>query len=69
MDCGAKPIMLMEMIVISLLLIFLAMELYKEQRQVRKTAGWPGSWANFSFLQHAAFPQECMGQLASFGPT
>jgi hypothetical protein len=61
--------MLMEMIVISLLLIFLAMELYKEQRQVRKTAGWPGSWANFSCLPPAAVPRECLGLLASVGPT
>jgi hypothetical protein len=28
---------------------------------------WPRSWANFS-LSRAVFPQECMGQLASFGP-
>jgi hypothetical protein len=55
-DCGAKPIRLMEMLVISLLLLFLAMELYKEQRQVRKTAGWPGSWANFSFSTACCTP-------------
>jgi hypothetical protein len=36
--------------------------------QVRKTPSWPRSWANFSLFL-AVLPQECMGQLASFGPT
>ena len=35
--------------------------------KVRKPPSWPRSWANFSLL--AVFPPECMGQLASFGPT
>ena len=35
--------------------------------EVRKIPTWPRSWANFSLL--AVFPPECMGQLASFGPT
>jgi hypothetical protein len=35
--------------------------------QVRRTPSWPRSWANFS-LFIAVFPQEYMGQLASFGP-
>ena len=35
---------------------------------VRKTPSWPRSWANFSLFV-AVFSQECMGQLASFGPT
>jgi hypothetical protein len=36
--------------------------------KVRKTRSWSRSWAKFSpFI--AVFPQECMGQLASFGPT
>jgi hypothetical protein len=36
--------------------------------KVRKTPSWPRSWANFSLFR-AVFPQECMGQPASFGPT
>ena len=35
--------------------------------QVRKTPSWPRSWASQPFI--AVFPQEFMGQLASFGPT
>jgi hypothetical protein len=38
----------------------------------RKTPSWPRSWANFSlFIQPfiAVSPQDCMGQLTSFGPT
>ena len=40
----------------------------KNIAQVRKTPRWPRSWANFSLFT-AVFSQECMGQLASFGPT
>ena len=36
--------------------------------QVRTTPSWPRSWANFSPCT-TVFPQKCMGQLASFGPT
>jgi hypothetical protein len=36
--------------------------------EVRKPPSWPRSWANFSLFT-AVFPQECMGQPASFGPT
>jgi hypothetical protein len=36
--------------------------------QVRQTPSWPRSWANLNFFI-ALFPQECMGQLAYFGPT
>jgi hypothetical protein len=36
--------------------------------EVRKTPSWPRSWANFKPFT-AAFPQECVGQPASFGPT
>jgi arylsulfatase A-like enzyme len=35
--------------------------------QVRKTPSWPRSRANFCLFT-AVFPQECMGQLTSFGP-
>ena len=42
--------------------------LLDELPKVRKTPSWPRSWANFRpFL--AVFRQECMDQLASFGPT
>jgi hypothetical protein len=35
--------------------------------QVRQTPSWPGSWGIFQpFI--AVFSEECMGQLASFGP-
>ena len=39
----------------------------KTDAQVRNSPilSWPRSWANFV----AVFSQECMGQLASFGPT
>jgi hypothetical protein len=39
-----------------------------EPPKVRTTLRWPRSWANFSPFV-VVFPQECMGQLASFGPT
>ena len=40
----------------------------KAAQQVRETPSWPRSWANFlPFI--AVSPQECMGQLASSGPT
>ena len=35
--------------------------------KVRKTPSWSRCWANFT-LCVVVFPQECMGQLASFGP-
>ena len=51
----------------------------KTAAEVRKTGwlGWPGSWANAGLARNlgqlqpflAAFPRECMGQLASFGPS
>ena len=36
--------------------------------KVRKTPSWSRSWINFSLFL-AVFAQECVGQLASFGPT
>jgi hypothetical protein len=41
---------------------------YSPAGQVRKTLSRPRSRANFQPFT-AAFPPECMGQLASFGPT
>ena len=37
--------------------------------QVRKIPSWRRSWANFSLLKLYSHMHECMGQLASFGPT
>jgi arylsulfatase A-like enzyme len=37
--------------------------------KVRKMPSWPRSWANCRLPFIAVFPQECMGQLASFRPT
>jgi hypothetical protein len=40
----------------------------KPPAQVRKTLSWPRSWGQLQpFI--AVFPQECVGQLASVGPT
>jgi hypothetical protein len=36
---------------------------------VRKISSWRRSWANFSLLKLYSHMHECMGQLASFGPT
>jgi hypothetical protein len=42
-----------------------AMDDHTHSVQVRKTPSWPRSWANSSLSYVvAAFPQECMGQLA-----
>jgi hypothetical protein len=41
---------------------------YEDARKVRKISSWPRSWGQLQpFI--AVFPQECMGQLACFGPT
>jgi hypothetical protein len=40
----------------------------RPRRQVRKTPGWPRSWANFSLLSLCSHRNECTGQPASSGP-
>jgi hypothetical protein len=49
--------------------LVVGLDTLSDDDQVSKTPSRPRSWASFSLLSLHSHSQECLGQLAPFGPT